>query len=75
MPAPMGNVLQAESYPSDARLYAWMPCSTGPGYTRCCPIRRALDIDMMLVISVLSVALGLGIACAGAAQLPVLARS
>ncbi len=69
MPTRMGNVFQAaESYPSDARLYGMDAVFFWPRLYSLLPdsLRAELAaarsaIDMMLVTSVLSVTLGLGI--------------
>ena len=83
MPTRMGNVFQAaESYPSDAHLYGMDAVFFWPRLYPLLPdsLRAELAaarsaIDMMLVTSVLSVALGLGIAGGGAAaRLPVLGQ-
>jgi hypothetical protein len=83
MPTRIGNVFQAaESYPSDAHLYGMDAVFFWPRLYPLLPdsLRAELAaarsaIDMMLVTSVLSVALGLGIAGGGAAaRLPVLGQ-
>jgi hypothetical protein len=83
MPTRLGNVFQAaESYPSDSRLYGmdavffWprlYPLLPEPLRAELASARSA--IDMMLVTSVLSATLSLGVAADGAAaHLPVLVQ-